>query len=91
MRSLACLLSLFALSWGCASPQFDDAAAASPALGSQEWAAREAEWSHGFTHAFFDEEVGVASWELQGLNLEDEGVMLARVRAVLTRAGKSST
>lgn len=62
--------------------------AAALGLGTAEWAAREAEWRHGFTHAFFSEGVGVASWELQGLNLEDGGVMLARVQAVLTREGE---
>ena len=62
--------------------------AAALALGSEEWAARESEWRNGFTHAFFEEGVGVASWELLGLNLEDEGVMSARVRAVLTREGE---
>lgn len=62
--------------------------AAALSLGSEAWAAREAEWRNGFTHAFFAEGVGVASWELLGLNLADEGVMVARVRAVLTREGE---
>jgi hypothetical protein len=112
MRSLACFLCLFALSWGCASPQVDDAPspsasdapgtliaayfaavqdgnrAAALACGSKEWAARESDWRNGFTYAFFEEGVGVASWDLLGLNLEDDGVMAARVRAVLTRAGE---
>jgi hypothetical protein len=112
MRSLACFLCLFALSWGCASPTSDDTPVATPAdapgtligayfaavqdgdraaalaLGSEEWAARESEWSSGFTHAFFEQGVGVASWDLLGLNLEDEGVISARVRALLTREGE---
>ncbi len=62
--------------------------AAALACGSEAWAARESEWSHGFTHAFFEEGVGVASWDLLGLILEDDGIMTARVRAVLTREGE---
>jgi len=62
--------------------------AAALACGSEQWAARESEWRNGFTHAFFEEGVGVASWDLLGLNLENDGIMAARVRALLTREGQ---
>jgi len=60
---------------------------ASLAMGISEWAAREAEWRQGFTYAFFNEGVGVQSWELVSINREGDGVS-ARVRAVLTREGE---
>lgn len=60
---------------------------ASLMLGTSEWAAHEADWRQGFTHAFFAEGVGVQSWELISINREDDGVT-ARVQAVLTREGE---
>ena len=57
------------------------------ALGTAAWAAREADWRQGFTHAFFEEGVGVQSWQLESINREGDGVS-ARVRAVLTREGE---
>ncbi|MAW61290.1 MAG: hypothetical protein CMJ94_10700 [Planctomycetes bacterium] len=62
--------------------------AAALALGTAAWAEREGAWKQGFTHAFFEEGLGVASWELQGINLGEDGVLIARVHAVLTREGE---
>lgn len=64
--------------------------AAALALGTAEWAERENDWGGSFTRAFFDEGIKFSSWELQGIEPQEDGTVKARVRAALYEAGGES-